>query len=74
LEKQFHKYFFIGLHKMCLTHLITVRQRNDELVLEYIQRFCDIRSRCFSLSLTDGQLAKLTFQGLLLAIKDSYSA
>jgi hypothetical protein len=44
LEKKFRKYFFISLHEMCLADLIVVRQRNDELVLEYIQRFQDVRS------------------------------
>jgi hypothetical protein len=74
LEKQFHKYFFTSLHEMHLVDLIAVRQRNDESVSEYIQRFRDVRSRCFSLNLTDGQLAQLAFQGLLPAIKDKYSA
>jgi hypothetical protein len=44
LEKRFHKYFFVGLHEMCLADLIVIRQRNDELVPEYIQRFHDVRS------------------------------
>lgn len=43
-EKQFHKYFFAGMHEMKLTDLTTVRQRNDESVSDYVQRFCDIRS------------------------------
>jgi hypothetical protein len=59
---------------MHLADLIPVRKRNDESVSEYIQRFRDVRSRCFSLNLTDGQLVELAFQRLLLAIKDRYSA
>jgi hypothetical protein len=64
---------------MRLADLIAVRHRNDEPVpeyiqKEYIQRFRDIRSRCFSLNLIDGQLVELVFQGLLPAIKDKYSA
>jgi hypothetical protein len=74
LEKQFHKYFFVGLHEMRLADLIAIKQRDDELVPDYIQRFRDVRSRCFSLNLTDGQLEELGFQGLLPAIKDRYSA
>ena len=46
---------------MRLADLIAIQQRNDELAPEYIQRFCDIRSRCFSLHLTDGQLVELAF-------------
>jgi hypothetical protein len=48
LEKQFHKYFFIHLHEMRLSDLIAIRQRNDESVPEYIQRFCDIKERYFA--------------------------
>ena len=36
LEKQFHKYFFAGVHEMKLTDLTEVRQRIDEPVSNYI--------------------------------------
>jgi len=74
LEKQFHKYFFAGVHDMRLIDLISVKQRNDELVTDYIQRFRDTRSRCFSLSVSDSQLAELAFQGLLPHIKERLSS
>lgn len=45
LEKQFQKYFFIGLHEMRRSDLIAIRQRNDESAPEYIQRFYDVRSQ-----------------------------
>jgi hypothetical protein len=61
LEKQFHKYFFTGICKMKLTDLTAVKQRNDEPHPNFIQRFRDIRSRCYSLSLSDSQLARLPF-------------
>nr|AAX96875.1 retrotransposon protein, putative, unclassified [Oryza sativa Japonica Group]ABA92515.1 retrotransposon protein, putative, unclassified [Oryza sativa Japonica Group] len=51
LEKQFHSYFYSGVH--------------DEAVQDYIQRFREMRNRCYSLSLTDSQLADLAFQGLI---------
>ena len=38
--------------------------------MEYIQRFRNVRSRCYSLSLSDEQLADLAFQGLSTPIKD----
>ena len=74
LEKQFHRYFFEGVHKMKLTDLTTVRQRNEEPITDYIQRFRDVRSRCFNLSLSDGQLADLAFQGLLSHIKEKFAS
>jgi len=59
---------------MRLTDLIALRQRNDESVSDFIQRFHDKRSQCFSVSLSDGQLAELSFQGLLPMIKEKFSS
>ena len=61
LEKKFHKYFFAGVTEMKLTDLTTIRQRAGESVTDYIQRFRDVRSRCYSLNLTDQQLTELAF-------------
>ena len=36
LEKQFHKYFFAGVHEMKITDLTVIKQRNDEPVTDYI--------------------------------------
>jgi len=51
-----------------------LRRRNDESVPDFIQRFRDIRSQCFSVSFSDGQLAELAFQGLLPVIKEKFSS
>ncbi len=40
--------------------------------MEYIQRFRDVRNRCYTLSLSDEQLADLAFQGLSTPIKDRF--
>lgn len=72
LEKQLHKYFFVGINEMKLTYLALLKQQVDESVLEYIQRFCDVRGRCYSLSLSDAQLAELVFQGLSTPIKERF--
>ena len=74
LEKQLHKYFFIGVHEMKLTDLTVIRQRNDEPPTDYVQRFRDIRSKCFILSLSDSQLAELAFQELLPYIRERFSS
>nr|CBG76268.1 OO_Ba0005L10-OO_Ba0081K17.19 [Oryza officinalis] len=74
LEKQFHRYFYNGVQEMKLSDLTAIRQRVDESVPEYIQRFRDIRNRCYSLSLTDSQLADLAFQGLLGPIRERFSS
>ena len=59
---------------MKLTDLTEVKQRNDEPASDYIQRFRDIRSRCFSLPLTDGQLAELAFKGMLPHIRERFAS
>jgi hypothetical protein len=38
LEKQFHKYFFAGIHEKKLTDLVKLRQRNDESEESFVQR------------------------------------
>jgi hypothetical protein len=36
LEKQFHKYFFSGVHEKKITDLVRLRQRNDESVESFV--------------------------------------
>jgi len=38
LEKQFHKYFFSGVHEKKITDLVRLRQCNDESVESFVQR------------------------------------
>ena len=59
---------------MKITDLTAIKQRNDEPVTDYIQRFRDVRSRCYSLSLSDRQLAELAFQGLFPHIRERFSS
>jgi len=74
LEKQFHKYFFSGVHEKKITNLVRLRQRNDESVESFVQRLRDVKNKCYSLVLDDRQLADLAFQGLLPHIKDKYAS
>ncbi len=53
LEKQFHSYFYSGIHEMKLSDLTLIKQKHDEPVHEYIQRFREMRNKCYSLSLSD---------------------
>ena len=70
LEQKFHKYFFAEVREMRVTDLMAVKQRAGESVTEYVQRFRDVRSRCFSLQLTDSQLADFAFNGLVGPLRD----
>ena len=74
MDKRFYKYLFAGVSELKITNLTSVRQRQGESVNDYIQRFRDVRSRCYSLNLTDPQLAELAFHGLLGPIKDIFSS
>ena len=74
LEKQFHQFFFSGVTELKLTDLMSLRQRNDETVAAFIQRFRDVKNRCYSLVLSDQQLADAAFQGLLPHIKKKYAS
>src|SRR6185503_12983366 len=47
-----------------LSHLTSVKQKIHEGVYEYIRRFRDTRNRCYSLTISDRDLADLTFAGL----------
>jgi len=61
LEKQFHKYFFSGVHEKKITNLVRLRQRNDESVESFVQRLREVKNKCYSLVLDDRQLADLAF-------------
>lgn len=65
LEKRFHEYFFTGETELKLSHLTSVKQKINESVADYIRRFRDTRNRCYSLTISDRDLADLTFSGLL---------
>jgi DNA-binding ferritin-like protein (Dps family) len=72
LENKFHTYFESGLGEKKMTNLTSMRQRNNELGSEFIQGFREIRSHCYSLNLSNGQLAKLVLQGMSLLIKEKF--
>jgi len=74
LERQFHQFFNSGITELKLTILTGLRQRNDESVAVFIQRFRDVKNRCYSLVLSDQQLAEVAFNGLLPHIKDKYAS
>ena len=58
---------------MKLIDLTSLRQRNDETVAAFIHRFRDVKNRCYSLVLSDQQLADAAFNGLLPHIKEKYA-
>jgi hypothetical protein len=74
LEQQFHNYFFSSIHEMKITDLTRLKQRHDETVARFVQRFREVRNKCYSLNLGDKQLAVLAFQGLLPTLREKYAS
>ena len=65
MEKKFHTYFYTRTGERKITNLTTIRQRTNESGVEFLQKFQETRNLCFSLNLTDDQLAALVVQGML---------
>jgi hypothetical protein len=74
LEQQFHNYFFSSINEMKITDLTRLKQRNDETVAGFVQRFREVRNKCYSLNWGDKQLDELAFQGLLPTLREKYAS
>jgi hypothetical protein len=59
---------------MKITDLTRLKQRNDETVAGFVQRFREVRNKCYSLNLGDKQVAELAFQGLLPTLREKYAS
>jgi hypothetical protein len=59
---------------MKIIDLTRLQQRNDEIVVGFIQRFREVRNKCYSLNLGDKKLAELAFQGLLPTLREKYAS
>jgi hypothetical protein len=70
LEQKFHAHYFIGSNEKKLIDLTTLRQRHNETPMEFLRRFRETKSMCFSLNLPDDQLADMAIAGMLPAIRD----
>ena len=71
LENKFHAYFYSGMGEKKIIDLTSMRQKNNESGSEFIQRF-KVRSHCYLLNLSDGQLAELALQGMSPLIKEKF--
>jgi hypothetical protein len=70
LEQKFHAHYFIGSNEKKLIDLTTLGQRNKETPMEFLRRFRERKSMCFSLNIPDDQLAGMAVAGMLLAIRE----
>jgi hypothetical protein len=70
LEQKFHDYFYNEESKLRLSHLVSVKQKPSENVIEYMERFRETRNKCYGLTIGEKDLAELAFAGLTTASKD----
>jgi hypothetical protein len=70
LEQKFHAHYFIGSNEKKLIDQTTLRQRNNETPMEFLRRFRETKSMCFSMNIPDDQLASMVVAGMLLATRE----
>jgi hypothetical protein len=69
LEQKFHAHYYTSSNEKKLIDLTTLRQRNNETPMEFLRRFRETKSMCFSLNIPDDdQLAGMVVAGMLPAI------
>jgi hypothetical protein len=59
---------------MKITDLTGLKQWNDETIAGFVQRFRDVKNKCYSLNLGDKQLVELAFLGLLPTLREKYAS
>jgi hypothetical protein len=64
LEQRFHKYFYNGETELRLSHLMGVRQKNNESAADYVRWFRETRNKCYSLTIREKDFTELAFVGL----------
>jgi hypothetical protein len=70
LGEQFHIQYHSGDAKAGTADLAQVRQKGGETVAEYIQRFREVKNRCYSTRITEKEAVELASLGLAKLIKD----
>jgi hypothetical protein len=70
LEQKFHAHYYTGSNEKKLIDLTTLRQMNNETSMEFLRRFRETKSMCFSLNIPDDQLAGMAVAGILPAIRE----
>jgi hypothetical protein len=70
LEEQFHIQYHSKAAKAGIGDLAQVRQKRGKIVVEYIQRFREVKNRCYSTRITEKEVVELASLGLAKPIKD----
>jgi hypothetical protein len=70
LEEQFHIQYHSEAAEAGIADLAQVRQKRGETVAEYIQRFREVKNRCYSTRISEKEAVELASLGLLKPIRD----
>jgi hypothetical protein len=70
LEQKFHAHYYTGSNEKKLIDLTTLRQKNNEISMEFLGRIRETKGMCFSLNIPDDQLAGMVVAGMLPAIRE----
>jgi hypothetical protein len=69
-EQNFHDYFYSGECELRLSHLVAIKQKPNEGVMDYMWRFRDTLNKCYRLTIREKDLAELAFTRLSTGLKD----
>jgi hypothetical protein len=70
LEQKFHDYFYNGEVELRLSDLTSLKQKYTKTVSDYLRLFREVRNRCYNLTITEKDLADLTFTSLTPYLRD----
>ena len=70
LEDQFHTQYHSEAAEAGIADLAQVKQKRGESVSEYVQRFREVKNRCYSSRITEKEAVDLVVLGLAKPIKD----
>jgi hypothetical protein len=70
LEEQFHIQYHSKAAEAGIADLAQVKQKQGETIAEYIQRFREVKNRCYSTRITEKEAVELASLGLAKPIKD----
>jgi hypothetical protein len=70
LEEQFHVQYHSEAAEAGITDFTQVRQKRGETIAEYIQRFIEVKNRCYSTRIIEKEAVELASLSLAKPIKD----
>jgi hypothetical protein len=70
LEEQFHIQYHSEAAEAGIADLAQVQQKRGETMPEYIQRFREVKNRCYSTRILEKEAVELASLGLLKPIRD----